>query len=185
MAEPNTPSDDELDDLVQESLKRTVFAGPPTGVGVPAKPLAPPEKKRTLADLGINTKGGTIKESGAPVVHRTQLENPLTNPKSAAVTSAQRIVKSSILDASDPKELTPEFGISSLMTSMDANFEQRANDLAQAAVLPAARPEPPSASPSSAPTANTTLRELLQMAKARGGTLELAATHFTLEIQIR
>jgi hypothetical protein len=184
MSEPITPNDDWLEEGVAENLRaaaapapRGDFPTPPTGKGLaPAKPKAP-ERPRSLAGLGINTRGGVIKESGAPVVHRTELHNPVNNPKPQP---DQRIGKASIVDSGD---FTPEFGVPSLMTGMDANFEQRASDLARQAVLPAA-PNELEAAPT-APTGDTTLRELLRMAKANEGRLELGGTHFTLEIQLR
>jgi hypothetical protein len=169
--------DDWLNEGLEESVRkakeappRTVFPTGPTGVGVPAKPEAPPAKPKSLQTLGIG-RGGVVRN--ASTVARSQLNNPVANPK--------RSVKSSILDKAD---LTPEFGVPPLMSGMDANFEERAKEKAQG-VLPAppapVQDEPP---PQKMTTMRSTLRELIESARTNGGTLKIGTRQFSLEIEI-
>src|SRR3981189_2455229 len=82
-----------LDDWLEEGLENAVHPAPapppkaesgfptvPSGVGVAKKEPAPlaPAKPKTLQDMGI-TRGGVVRN--ATTIARTQLDNPLTNPR--------------------------------------------------------------------------------------------------------
>jgi hypothetical protein len=184
-----------LDDWFEEGLENAVrpvpepppksesrFPTVPTGSGVKKEPPKP-VKPKSLADLGIS-KGGTVRL--ATTVARTQLENPVTNPKKPP--GGVKTTASSVLDSSD---LPPEFGVpGTLMTSMDADLEQRAKDRINSVGHPATpretQPSNAPASPAAAViTPNSTLGELLSTAVARGGTFRLENQRFVLEIVIR
>jgi hypothetical protein len=171
---------DALDDLLNQSLEAalkqqaatqerepqpTLFPGPPTGLGVPPKPQAPPAKPKSLASMGIS-RGGVVRN--ASTVHRTQLDNPINNPRPS------QSVKASAIDQND---LPPEFAVpGTIMTTMDADLEQRAKDRIQQASSPA--------SPAAGISMASTLAQLLQGAVNNGGTLRLANPRFVVEITI-
>jgi hypothetical protein len=186
-----------LDDWLSEGLEEQVrpvpepppkaesrFPTVPTGSGVKKEPPKP-VKPKSLADLGIS-KGGTVRL--ASTVVRTQLENPVTNPKKPP--GGVKTTASSVLDSSD---LPPEFGVpQTIMTSMDADLEQRAKDRINS-VGHAGAPVETQPQQSSAPapaagsvvTTETTLGELLSATVARGGSFRLENQRFVLEIVIR
>jgi hypothetical protein len=169
----------DLDDLLNASLEAalknqpppppparelTLFPGPPTGVGVPPKPEAPPAKPKSLASMGIS-RGGVVRN--ASTVHRTQLDNPVNNPRPNTPAGA-KTAKASAIDQND---LPPEFGIpGTIMTGMDANLEERAKERIEEAQNPI--------------TMQSSLADLLQRAVAKGGTWRFATPRFILEITI-
>lgn len=175
-----------LDDWLEEGLENAVHPTPvpapkpesrfptvPSGVGVKKEQpqAAAADKPKTLADMGI-TRGGVVRNPSTVV--RTQLENPVTNARPNA-----KVAKPSVLDSAD---LPPEFGVpGTLMTSMDADLEQRAKDRINAVTLPKV-PEP--ANNRKPISFESTLKELLAAAISNEGTLRLATANFVIEIQI-
>jgi hypothetical protein len=172
--------DDELNAGLEESVKqalqspRTQFPTVPSGIGIPPKPEPTAPKQKSLATLGIS-KGGVVRNSSTIV--RSQLNNPIANPKSVAT------AKSSILDRPD-SNLTPEFGVSPLMTGMDDDLGERAKRKAES-VLPAAPPiDPEPAAPKMA-TMRSTLQELLAIARAGDGALRISTRQFSLLLELK
>lgn len=166
-----------LNEGLEESVKkaaqappRTVFPTVPSGIGVPPKPAAPAPKPKTLQSLGIG-RGGVVRN--ASTVARTHLNNPVANPK-------QPTAVSSILDQAD---LTPEFGVPTLLSGMDANLEERAKEKAQQ-ILPAAPVEREPAPTEKMATYNSTLRDLLDIARTNHGILRISVQQFSLEIEL-
>jgi hypothetical protein len=180
----NHPVD--LDDWLQEGLENAINPAPappprpesrfPT-VPTPVQQQAvqspqQPAKPKSLSAMGIS-KGGVIRN--ASTVVRTELQNPVTNPKNPA----RGPVKTAEASLLDQNEVPPEFGVGTLMTSMDVDLEKRAQQRAESVIAP--RPQP---APAQTITPTSTLRELVAAAIASGGALRLATTKFVLEIQI-
>jgi hypothetical protein len=171
--------DDFLNQGVEEKIAahkqappRTLFPTVPSGNGVPAKPAPPPEKPKSLVGLGIG-RGGIVRN--ASTTSRTSLNNPVANPK---IGPGQASVKSSLLDSA---ELTPEFGVPTLVTEMDQNLEQRAKDKV-GAVLPA---QPPTEEHPPAPrliSMKSTLAELIDAARDNSGELNISNSRFKLQL---
>jgi hypothetical protein len=193
---PNNNQPVDLDDWLQEGLENAINPPPappprpesrfptvPTPVlKQSAQSPQQPAKPKSLSAMGI-TKGGVIRN--ASTVERTELKNPVTNPKNPL----RGPVKTAEASFSDQNELPPEFGVpGTLMTSMDADLEKRAQERAQSVISPRPEAQPASAYEKPAPaqtiTPTSTLRDLVAAAIASGGALRLATTKFVLEIQI-
>lgn len=178
MARNEKEMEDWLNQGLEESVEkavnappRTIFPTVPSGVGVPKPQIQQQDKPKSLQTIGIS-KGGVVRN--ASTVVRQQLNNPVANPKANSG-------KSSIIDRA---ELTPEFGVPTLMRGMDANLEEEAKEKLEQA-LPSAPPPPTDKPPAQKMiTLRTSLHELLEFARLEGGSLSIGTRQFSLKIVI-
>jgi hypothetical protein len=174
----NEGIEDSLAKASAQSPPRTAFPTVPSGIGVPAKPEPAPPKPKTLATLGIG-RGGVVRNATTTV--RSKLNNPVANPKSAQTRSAS--VLDSGADGGLLKE-APEIGVPSLLTEMDADFEKSAKDrVAQVLPAPPASDQPPEQEKTV--TMRSTLEELIALARANAGSLEIGTRQFSLSLEIK
>jgi hypothetical protein len=145
---------------------------------VPTKPAPPSEKPKSLQGIGIG-RGGVVRS--ATTVVRSSLNNPVATPKNA------KTGQSSIIDSAD---MTPEFGVPTIMREMDVNLEETAKQkLEEAAPAGQNRAVLPAAAPEEGPqqrliTLRSTLSELLEMARSNGGVIKIGARQFSLVIEL-
>lgn len=147
-----------------------------------AAPVAPVQdpKAKGLAKFGI-TRGGVIRNPTTKKV--TMLSNPVANPK-PPMNKAPAMTKG--VKAPTPEEelraQNPGLAIPTIMTGMDMDTQKR-NGKADSA-----KEEPvPASATHSEPvpvTYQSTLKDLLLLAVASGGTLHFGTGEFVLSIQI-
>jgi hypothetical protein len=189
---PNqTPSDDWLEEGLEQALKSPpLVSSPPPKSGNAMLNKEPPatsaqKQPKSLKDMGIG-KGGIVRNP--TTVHRTQLDNPLTNPRpNVPLSPGVKSRNSSVLDQQD---LPPEFGIpGTILTGMDADLEKNAIAKASQPVsaLDSAYTKPPApapANPASNLSMQSTLGDLLSAAMSNNGTLLIQTPRFVLEVTI-
>jgi hypothetical protein len=165
-----------LDQVVSKTTQtppRTLFPTVPNGTGVPPKPEPPAQKPKSLASLGIS-QGGIVRN--ATTVVRTQLQNPVANPKGVGTRT------STILDRAD---LPPEFGVPTLMQTMDVDLGERAKAKAEQVLPTQPAEEAPSAAAPKFVTMRSTLAELIEVARLNGGIYKSGTNQFSVEILLK
>jgi hypothetical protein len=180
------------DDWLEQGLKEALHEPPllpiepaPSGNAMLNKqpPASSPQKPKSLAELGIS-RGGIVRNPST--VHRTQLNNPVANPRTKA--SLPPDVKNTVFDQ---KDLPPTLGVpGTIMTGMDADLERNTQERIQKVMQPvsaldSAYEKPP------APvltvkdlTLQSAIADLLRVAMNNSGTLLLQTPKFVIEVTI-
>jgi hypothetical protein len=149
-----------LNDGLAESV-----ASAEAAASAPAAVPPPAPAPKSLSNMGIG-RGGVIRDP--KTVRRSELRNPVANPK------APKLGKSvpPTTPESDLRSENPALAIPSMMPSMDMDYRDK-----------------PAPSSNGAPTPEplsygTTLAELLNRAKERGGKYHVGNRNFILSIEL-